>query len=210
MESQFESLDLKEIASITKICLEKGLRFNEPFLQNNYDILYSVSKLFGNSQIDSFDVEYICAFTLENYHLLQNWIDKNNSYDSISGKLRKPKLKKFQVYYKVSSREFVIEYYKTDWDSFNKDWVEESIQETLSSGGWDYYRETPIEREVIDSDRHEFEISSVESYKDLELESVEKNIIRLLSENTEKIVGNLDRNSLIRIRKIIDSKLKSL
>jgi hypothetical protein len=104
----------------------------------------------------------------------------------------------------------VIEYYKTDWDSFNKDWVEESIQETLSSGGWDYYRETPIEREVIDSDRHEFEIQSVESYKELGLESVEKNIIKLLSENTEKIVGNLDRNSLIRIRKIIDSKLKSL
>jgi hypothetical protein len=46
--------------------------------------------------------------------------------------------------------------------------------------------------------------------KDLNTESVENNILKLLSENTEKVIENFDKKTLLNIKKIIDTKLKSL
>lgn len=210
MESQFETADNKEIATMAKMCIDKGIDFGNPFTDKNYKILSPISKLFGYSKLDGFDFEYICAFIFDNYHLLQSWLDKTTSYQSISGKLVKPELKKYEVLYKVSVKEYVLEYYKIEWQSFKKEWVEESIHDSLSNGSWDYFDQTPIDRDVVDTDTTEFKIESVESLKDLNLEDVEKNIIKLLSENTEKIVENFDRKTLIGIKRIIDSKLKSL
>ena len=84
MESEFEIADRKELATIAKVCLEKGLKFNEPFRDSNYNIVKSVSKLFGYSNIDTYDVEFICAFIIDNYHIIQSWIDGNLSYSNIS------------------------------------------------------------------------------------------------------------------------------
>jgi len=210
MESEFEIADRKELATIAKICLEKGLKFNEPFRDSNYDIVKLVSKLFGYSNIDLYDVEFICAFIIDNYHILQSWIDGNLSYSNISSRLKLPQIEEFEILYQVSIREYVVEYYKTDWKCFKKEWVEDSITDSLNEGSWDYFSESPIEREVVDSDNTNFRIESVKPMKDLNTETVENNIIKLLSENTENVIENFDRKTLLNIKKIIDTKLKSL
>jgi hypothetical protein len=87
-------------------------------------------------------------------------------------------------------------------------WVEESAKQQISDGIWDLYNGVHIRDTSYDN----FEESD---YSFDEVQPVSKNVeesllSRLVVENTQDVVSSLDRQTLLKLKSIIDSRLRSL
>jgi len=95
-----------------------------------------------------------------------------------------------------------------NFDSYDMNWVEDSAQQQRNDGSWDLYngihlRDTTYDN--FDESDHSFdEVLPVS-------ENVKESLLsRLVVENTSEVVSSLDRQTLLKLKSIIDSRLRSL
>jgi hypothetical protein len=94
------------------------------------------------------------------------------------------------------------------FDSYDMNWIEDSAEQQRQDGNWDLYDGYNIRDTVydnFDSSDHSFdEVRPVS-------ESVKESLLdRLVLENTSEVVSSLDRQTLLKLKSIIDSRLRSL
>jgi hypothetical protein len=134
---------------------------------------------------------------------------------SLYEQLEIPEIKTYDLRYSVWGTCNYAEYLSQKFDSYDIDWVRDSANQQREDGNWDYYEGT----NVRDTEYENFEESDVtfdNVYQvndddttnfDVRRESM---LDRLVIENTQDVVKSLDKKTLIKLKSIIESRLKLL
>lgn len=208
MPSSLEKQPIKVIATIASMCMDDDFDYQEPSSSENYDILRSSSKWAGLEPDNVLDVEFISSFIQKNHHLLTKWKDKEIKFNEIANKFIIPTSKKFIVEYSLSGRAYLIERRKTDWESYNQDWIKDTMESLRSEGQWNYWEDKLLDTEYEDFEEDNFEVDYIdEMNKNNQKESIYS---KLVLENTKDLLEGLDKNTLLKLKNLVESKLKFL
>jgi hypothetical protein len=111
------------------------------------------------------------------------------------------------VEYTVSGSCTFEEEYETRFSCYDKDWVIDSLYLQRNNGNWDVYSGTLKNTEYDNWETNDFEIDKIKDVPNNVKES--RNPKRLL-ENTEKLIPKLDRDTLVKLKYLIDKELRGL
>ena len=208
-ESVFSKKNPEMLLFIIKQLTEKGFDFENPYSYfiKNYQILEKICKLVGIDSLLYRDVEFISKFMTNNSKLIQTIFETKDK--SLLSQLEYPKNKMFKVQYEIYSNQSIVEIYTVDWDSYDKNFVRSSLIETRNDGNFDEWTGDLQRTDVLDSEVSEWIINDDE-ITEINTEKTESILDRLVIENTSSVINSLDRNTLINLRNIINSRLSSL
>ena len=182
--------------------------FNFEYSYDYYDnnlVLLRESSRWASIDLISSDVEFVCAFISENLDLLQEVLSNKKTVNQTITEFEIPKKNDYKVYYEVWGRATLTEKYYTEWGSYSKEWVKGSLRHSYLEGYFDYYDGKFLEYETDNFDADNFEVNSVEN-----LSEQRKSLLsKLVVENTNDVLNDLDKETLIQLRNIINQKLSS-
>ena len=204
--SELSKLPINVIANIAKLCLENDFEYEQPYnidFDDNFEKLNDSTRWTGVQLNSILDVEFMAKFIEMNRDLLIDWIDNKLNIRDISNRFVIPQPKEFIIYYESSGRAYLIEKYKTDWSCYDKNWVEDAMQQSRENDEWNYYDGNFIENEIEDFDADNERVTKIVEKK-LNKESL---ISRLVLENTFELIDDIDKDSLLKLRNLINQKL---
>jgi hypothetical protein len=143
----------------------------------------------------------------DNSELIQKIFETKDK--SLLSQLKYPKNKMFNVPYELYSHQSIVEHYTVNWDSYDKDFVRNSLKEARNDGNFDEWTGDVQRTDILDSENVDFIIND-EDITEINTEKTESILDRLVIENTSSVINSLDRNTLINLRNIINSRLSSL
>jgi len=209
-QSQFSRLPKKQLVLITEKLVDEdfsqGNPYNDYEFEKYYKQLESIGKYFSISAVHE-DVEFFSKFLEMNDELLSKIFEPNGDKTLIDN-LVIPVAQTYELRYNVWGSCTYDEYIGQKFDSYDMDWVEDSAKQQRENGNWDLYdgynlRETVYEN--FDESNYSFEEVRPVS------ESVKESLLdRLVLENTSEVVSSLDRQTLLKLKSIINSRLRSL
>lgn len=211
-QSQFSKLPKKQLVRISEKLIDDGFYADNPYedYDDNYKILSSVGKYFNIEVVDE-DVQFFAKFIDINDDLLSKVFEPNGDKNLIE-KLVIPVAKTYDLRYSVWGSCAYEEYLGEYFDSYDKDWVRDSAEQQRNDGNWDFYdgrnvRETTYDN-FEDSDHSYdgvYEVNDDNTYK------IKESLLdRLVVENTSEVVNSLDKQTLLKLKQIIESRLRSL
>ena len=208
-ESVFSKKNPEMLLFIIKQSIEKGFDFENPYsyFVKNYQILEKVCKVVGINSLEYRDVDFISKFMTNNSELIQKIFETKDK--SLLSQLEYPKNKMFKVPYELYSHQSIVEHYTVNWDSYDKDFVRNSLIEARNDGNFDEWTGDLQRTDILDSETSDFIIND-EEITEINTEKTESILDRLVIENTSSVINSLDRNTLINLRNIINSRLSSL
>ena len=208
-ESVFSKKNPEMLLFIIKQLTEKDFDFESPYneFDKNYLILEKLCKLLGIDSLSYRDVEFISKFMTNNSELIQKIFETKDK--SLLSQLEYPKNKMFKVQYEIYSNQSIVEIYTVDWDSYDKNFVRSSLIKTSNDGNFDEWTGPLLRTDVLDSEVSEWVIND-DDITEINTEKTESILDRLVIENTSSVINSLDRNTLINLRNIINSRLSSL
>ena len=208
-ESVFSKKNPEMLLFIIKQSIEKGFDFKNPYSYfiKNYQILEKICKLVGIDSLSYRDVEFISKFMTDNSELIQKIFETKDK--SLLSELEYPKNKMFKIPYEIYSNQSVVEIYTVNWDSYDKNFGRSSLIEARNDGNFDQWTGDLQRTDVLDSEVSEWIINDDE-ITEINTEKTESILDRLVIENTSSVINSLDRNTLINLRNIINSRLSSL
>ena len=110
-----------------------------------------------------------------------------------------PVSKRYKVEYQQYGSCTYTEHLETTWDSYDSDWVTDSLRMANEDGNWDLFDGKVIGTEYDNYDMNDFQFDDVTEISDVK-ESTKKN----------KIIESLDKKTLLELRGLIDSRLRTL
>ena len=207
-QSQFSRLPKKQLVLIAEKLLDEDFPQGNPYgdyeFSKHYNQLENIGKYFNISAVHE-DVEFFSKFLEMNDDVLAGIF---NGDKSLIDKLVIPVAQTYELLYSVWGSCTYDDYMSQKFDSYDMNWVEESAEQQRQDGNWDLYDGYNIRDTVydnFDSSDHSFdEVRPVS-------ESVKESLLdRLVLENTSEVVSSLDRQTLLKLKSIIDSRLRSL
>lgn len=201
-----KDLPLKVIVTLSINLIEsKQFDYSSPYddFSKNESELYTQSK-WTATDVVSEDVEFIAAFINLNFELLEKVINEEVKVKDILPEIEIPKKSKYKIDYSVWGPATLTEYYDKEWYSYDEDWAGESLKQNYWEGDFYYYDGNYRSMDSDNFDPENFEIDHVREIT--ESKKTNKTIV----ENTGKVIDTLDKETLLQLKKIIDSKLKSL
>ena len=208
-QSQFSKLPKKQLFIIAEKLIDDDFTTDNPYnndYEDTYEILNNIGKYF-NITVNYEDVEFFSKFMYINDNLLAELLD-NPKDKSLIERLEIPVAKTYDLHYTVWGSCTYTEYLAQKFDSYDKNWVSDSAEQQRQDGNWDYYngrniRDTEYDN-IEESDSSYDNVYEVEDEKPTK----ESMLDRLVIENTKDVVNSLDKETLIELRRIIDSKLR--
>ena len=205
MESKLAKLPVKVLVEISNKLLENDFDWENPYnpgYGDSCDILEDAAAWTGIRTMESMDIEFMARFIYINEGLINLW----NKGTKQPNDFIIPKPKKFLVEYSSKGRGYVTQNYRTDWTSYDEDWINDSMRELNSAGDWSYYDGDYIDQDVEDFDEDDLDIDRIQEMPNQRNENI---ISKLVLENTTDVLDNLDRDTLIKLRNLISQKLSS-
>jgi hypothetical protein len=210
-QSQFHKYPKKLLYRISSVLLEKdsGWEDGNPYYNNNFDLKYDdlqeIGKYVGATHINQEDVEFFVKFIEINEDKLESI---NGGDKSLIESLEIPIAELFRVDYSVYGSCLFRENKYDDFSSYDKSWVSDSVDQLRQDGGWDFYNGMDHEETNYENfETHDFSIDDVYPATQSQKES---RLSKLVIENTENIIDSLDRKTLIKLKSIIESRLRIL
>ena len=196
----------KILLTLSKLLVEDEFYYRNPWdeVDDNMVKLKSSSSWIGESY-DENDMEFIAAFILENLKTILSSIHNEITNSEAVERLYIPEKKKFDAYYEVWGSATLTEKYKTRWECYYEQWVKDSLRYSYNDGSWDYYNGDYQEHETDNFDADNFDITYVTNLR----ENKKPILDRLVVETTEDLLDNLDRETLVKLRNLINEKLSS-
>ena len=207
-QSQFSRLPKKQLVLIAEKLLDEDFPQGNPYgdyeFSKYYNQLENIGKYFNISAVHE-DVEFFSKFLEMNDDVLAGIF---NGDKSLIDKLVIPVAQTYELLYSVWGSCTYDDYMGQKFDSYDMNWVEDSAEQQRQDGNWDLYDGYNIRDTVydnFDSSDHSFdEVRPVS-------ENVKESLLdRLVLENTSEVVSSLDRQTLLKLKSIIDSRLRSL
>jgi len=197
---------LKVLLTLSKLLVEDGFNYQNPwdYVDDNMETLKSSGSWLGES-LNEDDMEFISAFIIENLKTILSSIHNELTNSEAVERMFIPQKKKFKAYYEIWGSASLTEKYKTIWESYYKEWVNDSLRYSYNDGSWDYYDGDYLEHETDDFEPDNFDITYVEKLR----EGKKPILDRLVVENTKDLLENLDRETLVKLRNLINEKLSS-
>jgi hypothetical protein len=209
-QSTFSRLPKKQLVYIANKIMNDGFEWDnithnyEDVYDNNESILNGVASYFGEAVVED-DVQFFMKFLEINSGLLTRII-KNNDKSMIEH-LIIPQAKDYLVEYTATGSCNFTEYYNTRFSSYDKDWVMDSLYLQRNQGNWDIYSGVLKNTEYDNWETDDFEIDQI---KDMSNDVQESRNPKKLLENTENLIPKLDRETLVKLKYLIDKELRGL
>jgi hypothetical protein len=215
VQSQFSKLSKKQLVFISEKLIDEEFPIGNPY--NDFDGAYStlqeVSRYFSIESTQE-DVEFFAKFLELNEDIISDLFANNRENirnKELIDQLIIPKAEVYNLHYELFGTCSFTEYKSQEFDSYDEDWVKDSAEQQRQDGSWDLW--DGYEREVTDYDNYQVNdetyghVYKVE-YKEKKNNFVSDSILdKLVIENTENVISSLDRQTLLKLKSIIDSNL---
>ena len=100
------------------------------------------------------------------------------------------------------------DYMSQKFDTYDMDWVKDSADQQRNDGNWDLYDGYNLTDTTYDNfEESDYSFDEVKYISEPVKESL---LDRLVLKNTSEVVSSLDRQTLLKLKSIIDSMLRSL
>lgn len=218
-QSQFSKLSKKQLVFICEKLVDDEFPIGNPYEQDfdhAYNTLKDVSKYF-NIEPAHEDVEFFSKLLEINGEIIGDFFANNREEMRNKGLIEQliiPISKTYDLHYTTNGtcnfEEFMAQYF----DCYDKDWVRDSAEQQRQDGNWDLYdgrnlRETEYDNFEINDESYGHVYEVTEDY--IKDGYVNESILdRIVLENTKDVVKSLDKQTLLKLRTIIESRLRSL
>ena len=214
-QSQFSRLPKKQLILIVEKLVDEsfptGNPYNDGEFEEHYNNLSSIGKYF-NINVNDEDVQFFAKFLEINDDLIAD-IFANNSQEinnkELIEKLEIPVAKTYNLDYSTWGTCTYEEYLTQSFDSYDEDWVIDSANQQREDGIWDLY-DGRTTRETTYDNFEESDHSFDRVYEVNDNKIKESLLDRLVLENTSEVVSSLDKQTLLKLKQIIESRLRSL
>jgi len=210
-QSQFSRLPKKQLVLISEKLVDNNFESNQPYrdYDSDFKTLEDIAKYFSIGIVDD-DYQFFCKFIEINDEALSiifGMDTKDDEYKQILDSLIIPIAKDYSIEYAVDGSCTYTEYYNDKISAYDKNWVEDMIQQLRDGGNWDYYNGSLENTEYENYESHDF---TIENVKEIGNDNVTESLLsKLVLENTQGVVSSLDKETLLKLKKIIDSRLRS-
>ena len=210
-QSQFSRLPKRQLVLIAEKLVDEDFPSGNPYgdyeYSEHYNKLKSIGKYFNIDVVDE-DVQFFAKFIEINDDLLSKIFEPNGD-KSLIEKLVIPVAKTYELQYSVWGSCIYEEYLAQSFDSYDEDWVGDSANQQREDGNWDLY-DGRTTRETTYDNFEESDHSFDRVYEVNDNKIKESLLDRLVLENTSEVVSSLDKQTLLKLKQIIDSRLRSL
>jgi hypothetical protein len=210
-QSKFSKVSKKLLYTISNLLIEEDSEWTDgnPYSSNIFDDRYgqltNVGKYLGFSNILHEDVEFFAKFIEINEKIIEKISEGEKS---LIDSLEIPMSNTFRLDYTVWGNCTYTEYLYFDFDSYDKSWVVDSAEQQRNDGNWDYYQgsqRVPTEYENFEESDYTFD----EVYPTPEKQR-ESLLSKIVIENTEEVVKSLDKETLMNLKNLIESRIRLL
>ena len=212
-QSQFSKLSKKQLVFISEKLVDEDFPIGNPY-ESDFDyafnILEGVSKYFGLSATQE-DVEFFAKLLEINDDLIADLFANNKEQmknRELFEQLIIPVAKSYNMDYSSWGTCSYTNYMVQEFDSYDRDWVTDSATQQNNDGSWNMWegQETnPTEYENFEENNYSF--GDVYEIDETKTESI---LDRLVIENTSGVVNSLDKKTLLKLKSIIESRLRLL
>ena len=212
-QSQFSKLSKKQLVFIAEKLVDEDFPIGNPYqddFENALSILEDVSKYFGLSATQE-DVEFFAKLLEVNDDLIADLFANNKEQmknRELFEQLIIPVAKSYNMDYSSWGTCSYTNYMVQEFDSYDKDWVTDSAIQQNNDGSWNMWegQETnPTEYENFEESDYNF--GDVYEIDETKTESI---LDRLVIENTSGVVNSLDKKTLLKLKSLIESRLRVL
>jgi len=211
--SELENLNPKHLVYLAQKMIDAGFSGKNPY--DEYDTLSAdlleAVKYFGIKNISRLDMEFLASFIDLNDEVLSQLFDsETQNKQELYRQLEIPKPEKYTYDVMATGHGYVTETYKHTELTYNPEWIPIMVDALrYNSDEFEYY-----DGELTDTLVEEFEVNNLEVddiFRVMTQTSLKESILkRLVIENTESMIGSLDFQTLIELKRIIEKKLHSL
>lgn len=214
-QSQFSRLPKKQLILIAEKLIDEsfpsGNPYNDGEFEEHHNNLSSIGKYF-NINVNDEDVQFFAKFLEINDDLIAD-IFANNSQEinnkELIEKLEIPVAKTYNLDYSTWGTCTYEEYLAQSFDSYDEDWVIDSANQQREDGNWDLY--DGRSRGETTYDNFEESDHSFDRVYEVNDNKIKESLLdRLVLENTSEVVSSLDKQTLLKLKQIIESRLRSL
>ena len=212
-QSQFSRLPKKQLAFIAEKLVDEDFPIGNPYIydfDSAYGTLQEVSRYFSVESTHE-DVEFFSKFLEINEDIIADLFANNkeqmNNRELIE-QLEIPVAKSYNMDYSSWGTCSYTNYMVQEFDSYDRDWVTDSATQQNNDGNWSMWegQETnPTEYENFEESDYSF--GDVYEIDETKTESI---LDRLVIENTSGVVNSLDKKTLLKLKSIIESRLRFL
>lgn len=208
--SELQKLNQKVLLNLIISCKKDGIDFYRPFLSSKYpdnlQILEKNCKWLGVYDISSLDLDFISTLFFTNNKLLESYFLGTTPKESVVGNLKIPELKTFRIDYTLIGSAVKTESWVQTLEGYNGDHVEKIVNLDYIDGIFD-----PYSGDFINDDTTDFEIDRlyVDEVSEVDRNIKESTLSKLIIENTINVIDDLDQQTLLKLRDIINQKLSS-
>jgi hypothetical protein len=214
-QSQFSKLSKKQLVFIAAKLVDEDFPIGNPYdddFDNAYDTLQEVSRYFSIEATQE-DVEFFSKFLQINDEIIAELFANNRKEmknTSLHEQLVIPVAKSYNLDYKVMGSCSYTNYMTQEFDSYDEEWVKDSASQQNNDGSWNIW--DGQERSETEYDNFEESDYDYEDVYEID-ESKNRNesvLDKLVIENTSEVIGSLDKKTLIKLKSIIESRLRLL
>jgi hypothetical protein len=206
-QSQFSRLPKKQLVLIAEKLVDESFPSGNPYddYEEHYKNLESIGRYF-NISVNDEDVQFFSKFLEINDELLSNIFDGDKT---LIDRLEIPIAKTYDLRYSVWGTCTYDEYLGQYFDAYDEDWVVDSAKQQKEDGNWDLYDGRNIRETTYDNfEESDYSFDDVYEVNDDKIK--ESLLDRLVLENTSEVVSSLDKQTLLKLKQIIESRLRSL
>jgi hypothetical protein len=214
-QSQFSRLPKKQLVFITEKLVDEDFPIGNPYtddFESAYTTLQEVSKYFSVEPTHE-DVEFFAKLLEINDEIIADLFANNKEQmknRELIEQLVIPVAKSYNMDYSSWGTCSYTNYMVQEFDCYDRDWVTDSASQQNSDGNWNMWegQETsPTEYENFEDSDYSFgDVYEIDETK-IKTESI---LDRLVIENTSDVVKSLDKQTLIKLKSIIESRLRLL
>jgi len=209
-QSQFQNVSKKMLYTISNLLIEEDDAWTQgnPYDSDGFDARYqelqNVGKYLGFTVVHE-DVEFFAKFIEINDRMIERITNGDKSFiDS----LVIPTAKEFRLEYTVWGTCSYTDNMYQNFSSYDETWVIDSAEQQRNDGNWDLWDGV----NVSDTEYENYEGSdySFDRVKPKPKQQQESLLSKLVIENTENVVESLDKQTLMKLKSVIESRLRLL
>jgi hypothetical protein len=212
-QSKFSKLPKRHLFIISETLIDnnfdsRGYPTNQEY-EDNYNILKNISRHF-NMEVNDEDVQFFIKFLYINDGIIAKIMEKSDilSYED----LIIPVAETYELRYSVVGSCSYEEFLSQKVDAYDEEWVISSVERQRDDGNWDIYDgRTVRDTEYDNFDVHDFSFDDVIKVPNNNVDKLKESIVKkLLFENTSDFISTLDKQTLLKLKRTIESRLSSL
>jgi hypothetical protein len=210
-QSRFSKLPKKQLVLIAEKLVDGDFPSGNPYnddYDEHYKTLENIARFFNIDVMDE-DVQFFSKFLKINDNLLSKIFGGDKS---LIEELIIPMARTYELQYSVWGSCSYDEYLAQTFDAYDKNWVDDSARQQMNDGNFDLYDgRNRGETQYDNFDMSDYEFDNVIELNDDRTNGIRESILKhLVVENTSKVVSSLDKKTLLKLKRIIDSRLSSL